>query len=275
MDHNTIGVLLPVYKNDKCEYLSLSIDSILKQTYANLILYIGIDGPISEELKNIISCYLSDYRIRVNYFKENRGLAVVLNDLLRIAIEDNIEFIARMDADDISVLDRFSKQLDFLKSHSEIDVVGGSIFEIDEDGLPRNKTIIYPPSPKECLKFFAKRNPHAHPAVMFRKRFFEKIGHAYRPEYRQNQDTLLWFDGFIKGTQNANIPDIVLNFRMTESLIKKRRNGWDFAQKQFKDRIMINRTLNYGIVSYIFCVAMFILQLSPTSIRKVAYKIFR
>ena len=89
---------------------------------------------------------------------------------------------------------RFGKQISFLELHPEIDVVGGAINEIDENGNDRGKVIVYPSGPQECYDFFAKRNPHAHPAVLFRKTFFEKAGCKYRPEYRQNQDTMLWLD---------------------------------------------------------------------------------
>lgn len=276
MNNKTLGVLLPVYCKDKIEYLDLSIHSILNQTYSDFILYIGIDGPIDNDLSETIkSLEKNDSRVKPIWFEDNRGLAIVLNDLLNIAFNDNLEYIARMDADDISMPDRFAKQMDFLHTHPEVDVVGGAISEIDELGNSRNKVIVYPETPDECRVFFAKRNPHAHPAVMFRKRFFDKIGHAYRPEYRQNQDTMLWLDGFAKDTLNANIPDVVLNFRMTDSLFKKRRNGWKFAKKQFKDRLAINRTLNYGFGADLFGFAMFLLQLSPAWMRKLAYKVFR
>ena len=199
-----------------------------------------------------------------------------MNDLLDICFENGFEYIARMDADDISELSRFEKQVKFLNKHPEIDVVGGAIKEIDENGDSRNKTIVYPKTPEENRAFFAKRNPHAHPAVMFRKSFFDKLnGKKYRPEYRQNQDTMLWYDGMLAGTQHANIPDVVLSFRMTNAMFKKRRNGWAFAKKQFKDRLMINRGLGYGFGADIYGFAMFCMLVSPVWIKKIAYKVFR
>lgn len=276
MENKTIAVLLPVYGKDKKEYLSLAVNSILSQTYSDFTLYIGIDGPVDDSLSQTIKNFeKEDIRVKPIWFRENRGLAIVLNDLIKLVNETDVNFIARMDADDISLPERFEKQIAFLESNPQIDVVGGAISEIDEEGNSRNKIIVYPLSPKDCRSFFAKRNPHAHPAVMFRKNFFQKIGHGYRPEYRQNQDTMLWLDGFANGTLNANIPDVILNFRMTESLFKKRRNGWKFAKKQLIDRLIINKTLGYGFGSDIFGFAMFALQLSPTVIRKIAYKIFR
>lgn len=62
---------------------------------------------------------------------------------------------------------------------------------------------------------------------------------------------------------------------MTDNLFKKRRNGWDFAKKQLKDRLMINRELGYGISARVFAYAMFIMLVSPSWIKKIAYKVFR
>lgn len=275
MKNETIGVLLPVYIKDRPEYLKLAIDSILDQSYYDIKLFIGVDGPISEELSNIIDDYSKKERVRVIRFEKNRGLAMVLNDLLIIADEDGLQFFARMDADDISVPDRLEKQLKYLRDHPEVDVVGGAVAEINEKGEYRNKTIIFPETHAECIAFFAKRNPHAHPAVMFRRSFFEKAGCMYRPEYRQNQDTMLWLDGIKKGTKHANIPDIVLKFRFTDTLFKKRRNGWSFAKKQLQDRLQINKSLGYGLSADIFGYLMFGLLISPPWIKKIAYKIFR
>ena len=164
----------------------------------------------------------------------------------------------------------------YLDSHPEIDVVGGAIDEIDEKGNSRKKRIVYPETPEKCRAFFAKRNPHAHPAVMFRKSFFDKLrGKKYRPEYRQNQDTMLWFDGLMAGTLHANIPDVVLCFRMTDAMFKKRRNGWAFAKKQFTDRLMINKGLGYGWKADVYGFAMFCMLISPAWIKKIAYRMFR
>ncbi|MDL2330449.1 glycosyltransferase [Odoribacter sp. OttesenSCG-928-A06] len=268
-----IAVLFPVYKNDKLAFLSLAIESILDQTYQSLVLFIGVDGLVGEELYNCLQLYEKHDQVKVRYFAENRGLAAVLNDLITLCKEENYEFIARMDADDISLPDRLEKQMHFLLTHPEIDVVGGSIMEIDEQGKSLNKKIIYPSTPEGCKSFFAKRNPLAHPAVLFRYRYFEKSECLYRPEYRQNQDTLLWFDGLRKGCLMANIPDVVLNFRMTNDLFKKRRNGYSFAKKSLRDRFMINKELGYGLQSYIFAIMMFLITISPVWLKKIAYRL--
>lgn len=271
-----IAVILPVYKNDKASYLRDSVHSILHQTYKNIHLFIGVDGPIGEDLKETVKVIERQGRVSIVRFPDNRGLACVLNDLLEICFKEGYDYIARMDADDISMTDRFEKQIAYMEMHSEIDVVGGAINEIDENGNSRNKTIVYPQDPNDCRAFFAKRNPHAHPAVLFRKTFFDKLnGKKYRPEYRQNQDTMLWYDGMRAGTQHANIPDVVLEFRMTDAMFKKRRNGWTFAKKQLEDRLMINKGLGFGRKADVYGFAMFCLLISPVWIKKIAYKVFR
>lgn len=273
---NKIAVILPVYKKDKAEYLGASAESILNQTYRDIHLFIGVDGPVDDNLRDSLELLDRQDKVCIVWFSENRGLACVLNDLLDICFKEGCEYIARMDADDISMPDRLGKQMAYLEAHPEIDVVGGAIEEIDGNGNSRNKTIVYPETPETCRAFFSRRNPHAHPAVLFRKSFFNKLnGKKYRPEYRQNQDTMLWYDGMMAGTQHANIPDMVLKFRMTDSLFKKRRNGWAFAKKQFADRLVINRGLHYGFMADVFGFAMFCLLVSPAWVKKMAYRIFR
>lgn len=270
-----VAVILPVYKNDKVPYIKLAFDSILNQTYKGIHLYIGVDGPVDEELGKCLKEYERKENITISWFKENRGLAIVLNDLLAICFKEGYEYIGRMDADDISLLDRIEKQMAFLLANPDIDVVGGAIEEIDENSESRGKTIVYPKGPKECYEFFSRRNPHAHPTVLFRKSFFDKAGCKYRPEYRQNQDTMLWLDGISKGTKHANLQDVVLRFRFTNSLFKKRRNGWGFAKKQLEDRKMINKTLGYGFGATLFGYAMFCMLVSPAWVKKIAYRVFR
>ena len=270
-----VAVILPVYKNDKVPYIKLSFNSILKQTYSDIHLYVGVDGPVGEDLDACLKEFETVENVSICWFHENRGLAIVLNELFDVCFKQGYEYIARMDADDISMPERIEKQVAYMDAHQDIDVIGGAIEEIDENSERRGKTIFYPEGPKDCYNFFARRNPHAHPAVLFRKSFFDKAECKYRPEYRQNQDTMLWLDGMKKGTQHANLQDVVLRFRFTNSLFKKRRNGWAFAKKQFSDRLIINRELGYGVCANIFGFLMFCMLVSPPWVKKIAYKVFR
>ena len=123
-----LAVILPIYKNDKVPYVRLSLDSILHQTYkGENKLIIGVDGPVGNDLAACLKEYEQKANVFIQWFPENRGLAIVLNDLLDICFKEGYEYIARMDADDISTPDRFEKQMAYLQIHPEIDVVGGAI----------------------------------------------------------------------------------------------------------------------------------------------------
>ena len=77
-----IAVTLPVYRKDKSDYFHLAVDSILKQSYTGFKLFVGVDGPVGNDLKNCISIYEKQDNVTVVWFPENRGLACVLNDLI-------------------------------------------------------------------------------------------------------------------------------------------------------------------------------------------------
>lgn len=273
MTYPKVIVLLPVYRKDSPEYLRLSIDSMLAQTYQPLHILIGIDGPINGELEQCVQDYASNQRITMLFFAENRGLAMTLNDMIRWAQAHDYTFFARMDADDISLPQRIEKQMEFLLSHPEIDVVGGATNEIDENGNGRNKTNHYPLTPDECYRYFAKRDPLAHPAILIKQSYFDKAGCMYRPEFRKNQDTMLWFDGLKNGVQIANIDDVVLNFRVNNDFFVTRRNGYTFAKGLLEQRKIINRQLHYGWKANLYAYALFLLRISPVWVKRIAYKI--
>ena len=266
----TIAILLPVYKNDNVDFFSQSLNSILQQTYQNVIVLIGVDGSINNALKERLLSAEKDDRIQVIYFKKNRGLACVLNELLTMC--KDFEYIARMDADDISVPNRLANQMSYLLLHPDVDVVGGRIEEINEQSERNGKSVTYPLTHQECFKFFRYRDPLAHPAVMFRKSFFDKAK-GYRNEYRKNQDTMLWFDGFMNGCIFANLDETVLLFRVTDDFYKNRRNGFKRAKKMLEDRFMINKALHYDWSAYLFSFLMFIMTLTPPFLKKFLYRI--
>lgn len=269
-----LAVIQSIYKNDKAEYLIKSVDSILNQTFSNFTYFIGVDGPIGSDLRNVIDS-ITDDRIVIIENEENKGLASILNDLLEKCKEGDFDFIARMDSDDIAIQNRFKLQIDHLEQNADVDALGGAINEIDENGNERGKITRYPCTPKECRAFFAKRNPLAHPTVMFRSSFFEKAGWQYPTDFVRNEDTRLWHEGFKHGCVIANIPDVVLNFRMTDSMFTQRRNGREFAKSQLKLRKMIAKDLGYGMMAYIYAYAMYLLMISPSWILKIAYKVLR
>ena len=120
MGSNQIAVIMSLYNNDVLGVVKLAVESILCQTYTNFDFYIQYDGPIRPEVDEYLST-LTDERVKIQKRAENKGLALSLNDLLAVVMPQGYEYIARMDADDISLPERFEKQLAYFKSHPEVE----------------------------------------------------------------------------------------------------------------------------------------------------------
>lgn len=265
---------MSIYKNDRLEYVKLAVESILDQTYRKFDFYIQYDGPIRSEVDEYLSG-LTDKRVKIQRRRENKGLAQSLNDLLAVVLPQGYEYIARMDADDISLPDRFEKQIVYLDIHKDIDCLGGAINEIDEQGENRGKVTRYPCEPDEARCFFSKRNPVAHPTVMMRKSMFEKAGCYYPLDFVRNEDTMLWYKAYLGGAKIANLSDVLLHFRMTDAMFTQRRNGKEFAKSQLELRKMINKDLEFGAMANVYAYAMYLLMISPAWLLKMAYRILR
>ena len=134
-----LTVLMPVYNADK--FLAESISSILKQTYSDFELLILDDGSTDNSLKIIKAYAKEDKRIKILVNKTNQKQAKCRNRLLK---NSKTEFIAWMDADDISLEDRLQTQMDFLKQNSKIDAVGVQYSAFGSSGnKPANFTSHY------------------------------------------------------------------------------------------------------------------------------------
>lgn len=177
-----ITVLMSVYNAE--EYLGSAIDSILNQTYGDFEFIIINDGS-SDKSKDIIRSF-SDKRIKLIDNDKNSGLIFSLNKGI-----DNAsgKYIARMDADDISLPTRFQKQFDYLESNNDIALVGSTAILIDELGHEKNKIGITLPSNQIfCQLFFG--NMFIHTSVMGLTEVFRK--YKYNINYFLAEDYLLW-----------------------------------------------------------------------------------
>lgn len=267
-----ISVLMAVYKNDNPDFLDLSLESVFNQTLKASNVILVEDGLLTEELYSVIEKWQKcEDTLTVLSYKVNRGLAYALNIGLEVI---NTRYIARMDADDICNHNRFEIQFNFLENNTDIDVVGSYIEEIDENNNIIKNEVKYPITHQECFKFFEKRDPLAHPSVMFRNTFFKKINGFYDVKQRKNQDTKLWHMGFLNNCKFANIPMVLLKFRRTSELIVRRSN-LNNALRLLKGHIQKNKDLKYGIRADIYSFLYFCFTQLPGCLKKYAYQYLR
>ncbi len=269
-----IAVIMSVYKNDKLVFLKEAIESILNQTYTSFDLFIQCDGVIRKECRDYILS-LKDKRVHFRERIENRGLALSLKELLsEEVLPKKYEYIARMDADDVSTNERFEKQIKFLIENLEIDAVGTWIAEIDDKGSIIKEVVKYPLEHNDLKEFFKKRTPIAHVTAMFRYSFFEKVGN-YEDDLPMAEDILLWYKGFLRDCKLANIDHIGVLVRRDAGMYK-RRADWDKAIKLLKFRLFkINRDIHKGVKADFYTIAYFLISISPSFVKKIAYKILR
>lgn len=269
----SIAVIMSLYKNDRLDYVKLAVESILNQTHHNFDFFIQFDGIINVDVEKYLS-ELKDERIKINARTENKGLAYSLNELLGIVMNSSkqYQFIARMDADDISKLNRFERQLQYFQEHPDVECLGTWAIEIMSDGSEYYRKQM-PETHEGCKKLFRKRDCMIHPTVMFRRSYIEKAGNYSLDTYFA-EDTMMWAQGFAKGCTFANVPEYLFFFRLDNNFFKRRR-GWKHAKNIFLLRHKVNKMLNYGIMADIWALAYAGAKMMPTFLLNIIYKTAR
>jgi len=260
-----IAVIMSVYKNSKLNEVKEALNSIYNQTLKADI-FLVVDGKIDKELKE----FLKAQPINLFFLENNVGIPRAHNFLLKKVLK-NYNYIARMDSDDVMVKNRLKLQYEFLEKNKDIDVVGGYIKEIYDDGS--EKVIKYPLTHEKMFNFFKKRVPFANTTTFFRKEFFEKVG-LYPESSPTNEDSLLWLKGFKLNCKFANIPKVLVIVNASDNYLK-RRGEYKKALSDLKDKILINKELKYGIEAYFYAIGMLIINLLPPNLKKFAYKVLR
>ena len=263
------SVLMTVYKKDNPEYFNLALKSMINQTYKPDEIVLVNDGPISQELQEVIdkNVKTTDIFIKQVSLPQNVGLGLALNEGIKVVRN---ELIARMDSDDISLPERCEKQLKLYEYDSKLDIVGCPVIEFS--GKPSNvvgKRDV--PLTNDAIHKYAKRrDPFNHPTVMYKKSKVEAVG-GYG-DYRKNQDTDLWIKMLASGCKAQNCPESLVNFRFEESTYQKRKS-WintkiliDLRWRAFRSGF--NSLGDFLIVFF----AQMTIYLIPTSVQRFIYR---
>lgn len=263
-----------IYRNDNAEDFATAVDSIYsKQTVRPSEIIIVVDGPITNKLEATLKELEERIGIiRLVRFQENHGHAAARQAGLDAASN---EFVAVMDADDISVPDRFEKQLATFEKKPESSVIGGQIKEFigEPDNVVGER--IVPENDGEIKEYLKSRCPMNFVTVMYRKSAINHVGGFI--DWYCEEDYYLWIRLAQAGYDFANLPDNLVNVRVGKEMYK-RRGSWKYFKSEAK---LQGYMLRHGIISlprYCFNVAgRFAVQVAmPNKLRGFIFqKIFR
>ena len=207
MGNPKVTVLMPVYNAEK--YVGEAIESILNQTFRDFEFLIINDGSTDNSL-GIIESY-KDLRIKLVNNEKNLGLSHTLNKGIELS---EGEYIARMDADDVSLPGRLEKQVEFMDSHPHIGICGSWMQSFDQSG---NKGIWqYPQTHDELLFLLFFNSCFAHPTVCLRKLILLESGLRYKQEFTPAEDYYLWSE-LVEVTRFFNLQEVLLRYRLSET----------------------------------------------------------
>lgn len=228
-----ISVLMSVYNAE--EYLRIAIESILNQTYTDFEFIIINDGS-TDQSKAIINSY-KDKRIKLIDNVKNSGLVFSLNKGIDSAAG---EYIARMDADDISLPERFEKQIEFLNKETDVALVSSSGTYIDENGIDK-KYLEFPVSAHLIFTYLFFGNPIIHTSVFIKTDVLRK--YKYKKDYYLAEDYFLWSQ-IAKDHKVANIPEPLVKYRFHESSISLQKK---FEQEECVKKVLVYHLSNIGL----------------------------
>lgn len=228
-----LSVLLPVYQGDDPTALRMAIKSIVEQTRLPEELVIVRDGPLTPTLDTIIDEWHNDDTVPVTRvtLSKNVGLGHALREGMKYCSGG---YVARMDADDVSVESRFELQTAYLREHPNVDLLGGYIGEFSnnpEDILSIREVPIKHEEIAEMARF---RSPFNHATVVMRKDKALSAGNYRAINYMEDWD--LWSRMLLNGAIGANIPEVLLKVRAGEEMYG-RRGGMGYMRAELNRQI--------------------------------------
>lgn len=265
------SVLMTTYWKESSENLKRSIDSILfEQTRKPDQFVLVFDGPVGEELRSVAAEVEERFEneMRIVQLPENLGQAgasaVGLNHCVH-------PLLARMDSDDVSLPERFEKELRVFEDHPEVDVVGGWIgeFESDEQAVRQIRQV--PMKNEEIRKAFRYRNSMNNVSVMMKKEIVERAGGYGRKS--ANEDYSLYIQMLIRGAVFYNLQEVLVKVRTGNGMASRRKDIHIFLD-WVKDQKLLLRTHHTTVLGFAAsCLGCLCFVVMPDSFKKLAYRL--
>ena len=216
---------MPSYNKEA--YIAKAIESVINQTYTDWELIVIDDASMDNSVEIIKS--FTDNRIVFRQNKTNIGMAANRNRALDIA---RGEYIALLDADDITTEFRLQKEVEYLDSHPDIDVVFGSFQEIDENDVIKESYFMPLKNPAFIRAKLMVLDPIPNGSCMYRRSFVDKHNIRYRDNLLGMDDYMFWVECSLHG-KITGLSDLFLYWRNTEN---NGTNTYKYAKEYRKDR---------------------------------------
>lgn len=254
-----ISIIMGIYKmTNKRSIVKLAIDSILNQTYKDFEFIICDDGSNDGTYEMVQDLVEKDSRVILIKNDKNRGLAYSLNHCLSIA---KGKYIARMDADDVSMPDRLEKQINFLDKHLEYAMVGCNLLLINDNGIWGKRILAEKPNKKS----FLFTSPFSHPAMVMRKKVLDEVDN-YKVEKitRRAEDYDLFMRIYAKGYMGYNMQEFLYQFREDNDTYKRRAYKYRIDDVQIRYRGF--KLLGLLPLGFLYVIKPLIVGMIPQSI---------
>ena len=209
-----VSVIMPAYNPGP--WLAAAVESVRRQTLADLELIVVDDGSTDETPQLLASVAAEDSRVRV-LRRPHEGLCAALNAGVAAA---RASLTARLDADDVAHETRLARQADHMDAHPGIGLLGSWAQEIDGAGRASGER--RPPvDPDELERTLLKTNPMIHSSIMARTDLLRRLG-GYRPAFEAAEDYDLWLR-VAEAAQIANLPEPLVSYRVHQGSTTARR----------------------------------------------------
>ena len=263
------SLLMPVHGGIRPQYFAGAIESVVEQSLSPQEIVLVKDGWISRELDDVIRKWRDSHSrlIRCIGLKKNMGMAHALQIGLGQCAHS---LIARMDADDVSVEDRFEKQVSFLHQNPGIDVLGGWISEFSRHPHMVDAVRKVPITHEEIASMAPFRCPLNHMTVMYRKEAVLACG-GYNQRFGGLGDYDLWARMLLEGSKMWNLPEVLVHARATHEFYG-RRGGWQYARVELMLEREFLRIGFIGLFHFLFNVSVRLgVRLVPHGLRAMFY----
>ncbi len=268
MEKIKVSILMSIYYKEKAEYFRKSLDSILEQTYLPDEIVLVKDGPLAEELEEVIQGYKNKINMKIVSLKRNIGLGLALREGV---LNCSNEIIIRMDTDDIMHPKKIFEQIKIFTEKKDLILVGTNGYDFNKDKNDIISERILPEKNKEILKFSKRRCPFIHAGIGFKKSYAIKVG---------NYQNCFWFEDYdlflrmLKIGEGYNIQENLLYIR-SDFDFYGRRGGILYIKNEIK---ALTRFYKKGYMNIYYYLTNIIIRLGVricgNKLRGIIYKNF-